>query len=88
VSFRGKVRRLERLAEGPLVSVPQPDNPPARFPASDLEAAFLANTRWLMGEDVPAHPLSEAAARSPDPKWRETLYASAPVGEAVEDLSE
>ena len=70
------------------MSIPQPDGPPARFPASDLEAAFLVNTRRLMGEDVPTHPLSEAAARSPDPKWRETLYASAPVGEAVEDLSE
>ena len=88
MSFRRRVRRLERLAEGPLVSIPQPGGPPARFPASDLEAAFLANTRRLKGEDVPAHPLAEAAARSPDPKWRETLYASAPVGEVVEDLSE
>jgi hypothetical protein len=88
VGLRGRMRRLERLAEGGLVSIPQPDGPPVKFPASDLEAAFLANTRRLVGEDVPAHPLSEAAARSPDPKWRETLYASAPVGEAVEDLSE
>ena len=86
--MRGRLRRLERLAEGNVVSIPQPDGPPARFPASDLAAAFLVNTRRLVGEAVPAHPLSEAAARSPDPKWRETPYASAPVGEAVEDLSE
>jgi len=41
VGFRNRLRRLERLAEGGLVSGPQEDsNVGPAFPASDLEAAF------------------------------------------------
>jgi hypothetical protein len=88
VSIRGRLRRLEELSEGPVVVIPQPDGPPARFPESALKDAFLTNMRRLRGEDVPEHPLSIAAVRSGDPKWVGAFFACVEVSEEVPDLSE
>ncbi len=89
MSLRDRLRRLERLSEEVSVSVPQPDGPSARFPESELKEAFLTATRRLCGDEVAAHPLGLAAARSPDPTWSKSFYAD--DGEVVsppEDLSE
>ncbi len=86
--IRARLQRLLRRSERDIISMPQPDGPPARFPQSALKDAFLANTRRICGEDVPAHPLSDAATRSPDPEWRDSFMATMPVSEGVEDLSE
>ncbi len=75
MSIRGKLRRLERLSEGQLVSVPQPGAPPARFPHAAPLEAFAVNVRRVRGEAVEPHPLAVAAARSPSPEWRESFYA-------------
>lgn len=89
MSLRDRLRRLERLSEGVTVSIPQPNEPPARFPESALKEAFLVTTARLSGDDVPPHPLALAAARSPSSEWNRSLYADDGAAvEPVEDLSE
>ena len=89
MGLRDALRRLRRSAEPLMVSIEQPDGPPARFPESELGPAFAASMRRGCGERIPPHPLSLAAARSPDPEWSESFYADPgdDVPEAV-DLSE
>ena len=89
MGLRDRLRRLERLSEGVVVSIPQPTGPDARFAESALQEAFLTTTRRLCGEDLEPHPLALAAARSQDATWRESFYADdgADVSEP-EDLSE
>ena len=93
MGLRGKLRRLERLAEEDMVSIPQPDGPPAKFPRHALGEAFSnAMERLGAGEDAtPRHPLLKAAANSTDPRWAESFFGDihcpgtpTPVG----DLSE
>ena len=89
MGLRGHIGRLERLAEGEIVSIPQPDGPPARFPASALPDAFLNAHRRELGEHLEEHPLSAAARNSSDPAWRDSAFAGPEeVGEPPEDLSE
>lgn len=89
VRFGDRLRRLQRLAEGETVVIPQPDGPPMRFPESALKEAFLTTARRQMGEDVPPHPLALAATRSPSPEWNRSFYANdVDEPEGVEDLSE
>jgi len=91
VGLKGRLKRLERLAEGDVVSIPQRDGPPARFPASDLKAAFvnLAERMGAGGDAPPEHPLLAAARNSSDPKWSATFYATdGDVTAPIEDLSE
>ena len=89
MGLRDRLRRLRRASEDVAVSIPQPNGPPARFPESELQAAFLTTLERLKGEDVPPHALSLAASRSPSPEWNRSLYAD-DGGEVipVEDLSE
>ncbi len=87
MGLRDRLRRLEKLSEGPVTVIPQPDGPPVRFPESALKEAFLANVRRACGEDVPAHPLS-VAAQSGDPKWVGMFFADVDVADEVPDLSE
>jgi len=89
VALKDRLRRLERDAGGGMVSIPQRDGTPARFPATALQEAFLINTRRLRGEAVPPHALAVAAAQSPDLEWARSAFAdfAATVAEP-EDLSE
>jgi hypothetical protein len=89
VGLRGRLRRLEKEAEGEMVFVPQKDGTAKRFPQSALQEAFMTNIKRLRGEDVPHHPLGVAAAESPDPGWSRSLYSAAWTGivALVEDLS-
>lgn len=81
---------LERLSEAVLVSIPQLDGPPKKFPESALQDSFMRNMRRLHGEDVAPHPLGVAAARSPDLTWSRSFYAASwvDVVRPVPDLSE
>ena len=93
VGFGNRLRRLERLAQGGLVSIPQEVGAVARSPASDLEAAFVNLTeRMGAGEDAPPeHSLLAAARNYDDSGWSEPLFAAPGHGEPigpVEDLSE
>ena len=88
MTVRAKLRRLERLAVGNVVTIPQPDGTVLRFPESELKAAFLNAYSRTIGEDVPEHPMSIAARNSTDPTWRDSVVAG-PEEEpyAPEDLS-
>ncbi len=90
MGLRDRLRRLEREAEGEMVSVPQKDGTAKRFPQSALREAVMTNMKRLRGEDVPHHPLGVAAAESPDPEWSRSFYSAAwtDIGAPVEDLSE
>ena len=81
MGLRGWVKRLERDARGESVE---------RFPQSELASAYLDAFDRAVGRsapDEPWHPLCAAARNSPDPAWRDSLYASE-WAEPVEDLSE
>ncbi len=87
--MRGRLKRLERMAEEKAVSIPQPGGTARRFPESALAEAFVNAVRRTCGEPVEEHPLSAAARNSSDPKWRGSAYAGPEeVGEPPEDLSE
>ena len=89
--MRHKLRRLERLAVGNVVSIPQQDGPPAVFPESALKDAYVnLCDRMGAGDDAPPeHPLMEAARNSSDPEWSTSFYATdADATAPIEDLSE
>ena len=88
MSMRGRLKRLARLSEEHMVSIPQQDGSVLRFPPSDLEVAFLRSMDRLRGADVPPHPLSVAAANSSEPEWYRSVFAEMHVVGEIEDLSE
>ncbi len=90
MGLKDRLKRLEKEAEGEMVSVPQKDGTAKRFPQSALQEAFMTNMKRLRGEDVPHYPLGVAAAESPDPEWSRSFYSAAwtDIGAPVEDLSE
>ena len=89
--MRAKLRRLERLAEGNVVAIPQRDGTVRRFPESALKDAYL-NVCARMGAGgnaPPEHPLLEAARNSTDPEWSGSIFATDGDATApIEDLSE
>ena len=91
MGFRDKLKRLERLAEGEMIVIPQQDGTVAKFSRS-AAADALTNffDRLGAGEDAPPeHPLIEAARNSSDPWWRESLYSvNEDITAPIEDLSE
>jgi hypothetical protein len=91
MTVRGRLRRLERLAEGNVVTIPQPDGPPARFPKAALRDAYVnLMARMGAGGDVPPeHPLIEAARNSTDPQWSGSIFATdGDLTAPIEDLSQ
>ena len=89
--MKGRLKRLLRLAEGNVVSIPQPGGPPARFPESALKDAYLnVCARMGAGSDAPPeHPLIEAARNSDDPRWSGSLFATdGDLTAPIEDLSQ
>ena len=93
MGIRAKIKRLERLAEGEMVTVPQQDGTVAKFPQSALRDA-MANLfdRLGAGKDAPPeHPLIEAARNSSDPNWTSSFFAvndPRDWTEPIDDLSE
>ncbi len=61
-----------------MITIAQQDGTVAKFPPSDLKAAYL-NLVARMGAGAsapPEHPLLEAARNSSDPKWSGSLFAT------------
>ena len=90
MGLRGWIKRLEREAQGEMVAIRQPDGSVERFPQSELASAYLDAFDRAVGRsapDEPWHPLWAGARNSPDPAWRDSLYASE-WAEPVEDFSE
>jgi hypothetical protein len=91
VGLRGKLGRLERLAEGELITIPQRDGTVAKFAPSAAKDAYLnLMARMGAGADAPSeHPLMEAARNSSDPKWSGSFYATdGDVTAPIEELFE
>ncbi len=90
--MKNRLRRLERRAEGHYIIIPQLEGPPAKFPQSAAQEAFLTSLARLKGNlDVPIHPLSVAAENSSDSHWRNCFVAGTHTvvgGEIPGDLSE
>ena len=57
------------------IIIPQLEGPPAMFPESAAQEAFLTSLARLKGEEVPIHPLSAAAETSSDSHWRNCFVA-------------
>ena len=90
MGLRGWIKRLELDARGEMVAIKQPDGSVERFPESELAPAYLDALDRAVGwsdPDEPWHALCAAARNSPDPAWRDSLYASERA-DSVEDLSE
>jgi hypothetical protein len=90
VAFKDRLRRLRRAYEKEMIiSIPQPDGTVARFAKEDLGDAYVTALDRGGGRDVEDHPLCQAARRSPDPKWNQSVYAGPEVvPDPVPDLSE
>ena len=89
--MKNRLRRLEQAAEAHYIIIPQLEGPPAKFPASAAQEAFLTSLARLKGENVRIHPLSVAAENSSDSHWRRSFVAGTHRvvgGEIPEDLSE
>ncbi len=87
--LRGWVRRLERKGEGEMVVIPRPSRGVARFLKVDLADANIVALDRTLGRSDRDYPLCQAARRSPDPKWSESVFAGPEtVPERIEDLSE
>ncbi len=87
--MRSRLKRLQRMAEGNVVTIPQRDGPPARFPESALASAYVNAVRRTCGEDVEEYPLSRAARNSTDQTWRDSVVAGVEeVPEPPEELFE
>jgi hypothetical protein len=91
-SLRGRLKSLQRALEPDMISIPQTDGTAKRFPAAEGLDAFLVGMSRIraahLGEDVPpAHPLSEAASNSSDPKFRESFFAIGLEGKPGQDPS-
>ena len=93
--LRDRLRRLQRRAEGPIVSIPQQDGTVKRFPERELGPAFVDALDRALGRkglrhepERAEHPICTAARNSSDPQWRESLYVQERPEKPVEDLSE
>jgi hypothetical protein len=83
MGLRGRIKRLEREAEGEMIIIPQRGGGVERFPQSALPEAFVS---MCDGRD---HPLLVAARNSSDAWWSEGVYSTDPATmQDVEDLSE
>ena len=89
--IRNTLRKLENK-ENSAVLIEQQDGTVARFRQSDLAHAYanLHDRMREVGTDAmpEEHPLLAAVRNSPDPHWRQSLYAEEVPDEPIEDLSE
>ena len=76
-SLRRWTRHLERSARDSRghAYISQPDGTHVEVSGEEWLAAFSTSVQRMCGEDVPEHPVSTAAANSPDPNWSRSLIA-------------
>jgi hypothetical protein len=70
VGIRGRLRKLESVAQEEMIVIPQRDGTVARFLAEEgMEACMNLMARLGAGEDAPPeHPLIAAARNSSEPE--------------------
>ncbi len=95
MGLRDRIRRLQRRAAGPVVTIPQQDGTVKRFPERDLGPAFVdaldreLGRKGLRGDpEEPEHPMCAAARNSSDPEWSNSLYVTDRPEVPIPDLSE
>jgi hypothetical protein len=89
---RKTLKRLESLARGELIEIPQRGGGTKRFTQQDMEDAHVNMVeRAGAGEDAPhEHPVLVAVRNSSDPDWLKSFfYIGDPEehAEPLEDLS-
>ena len=79
MGLKGHLRRIQKLARGEMIEIPQNDGTVAYFHQYELLDAF-ANLVDRMhapeGELPEEHPLLIAARSSSDAKWAQSIYSS------------
>lgn len=95
MGLRDRIKRLQRAAEGPVVSIPQRDGTVKRFPERELGPAFVDALDRAVGKkglrhepEQAEHPLCVAARNSSEPDWSDSVYVQERPDHPVEDLSE
>jgi hypothetical protein len=89
MGLKDRLRQLERKSEGEMVLIPQPSGGVARFPKADLADAYVVALDRTLGRSDTDHPLCQAARRSSDSEWSESVYAGPEVvPDPPPDLSE
>jgi hypothetical protein len=89
MGLKDRLRQLERKCEGEMVLIPQPGGSVVRFPKVDLAAAYIVALDRELGRSTEDHSLCQAARRSPDPEWSESVFAGPEVvPDPPPDLSE
>lgn len=79
MGLKERLRRLERAAEGPIVTISQRDGTVKRFPERDLQPAFMDALDRSLGRyepDSSEHPVCAAARNSSDPAWRDSFFVT------------
>ena len=87
MSLKDQLKRLQRQAEGPIVTIPLSGGGVALFRQRDLAGAYLISLRRVQGEDID-HPLCEAARNSSAAHWYEGIYAEPVREDPIEELFE
>jgi hypothetical protein len=54
--MKGRIKRLERLADQEMIVIPLKDGSLAKFPPSAAEESLATAVARLKGEDIPEHP--------------------------------
>ncbi len=76
MGIRRWLRRVERDSrEAGDTSIPQVDGPPVQVSGEQWLQAFSTSVQRMYDKSIPAHPVSKAAASSPDPTWNRSLIA-------------
>ena len=95
MGLRDRLRRLQRMAEGSIVTIPQQGGTVKQFPERDLGPAFIDALDRELGRkglssdpEEPEHPICVAARNSSDPEWRNSLYVADRPEVPIPDLSE
>lgn len=88
MGLRGRIRRLQKRAEGPVVAILQQDGTARKFPEREFEGAFQNAFARSLGRTDEEHPFCAAARNLSDPAWRNSFYVAEPPEFEVEDLSE
>ena len=91
MSLRDRLRRLQRVAEGPIVTIPQRDGTVKRFPEREMGPAYLDALDQELGRKnphEPEHPICAAARNSSDPAWQGSSLVTDAPEKPVENLFE
>ncbi len=76
MGIRRWLRKVERISrETGDLSIPQVDGPPVQVSGEEWLQAFSTSVQRMYDKGIAEHPLSKAAANSPDSRWNRSLIA-------------